>query len=355
MTNRKDDHVKEAAANYGEIKSSDFDHVRFVHQSIGQLAEEDIDLSSHWLGQDFPLPFYINAMTGGSTWTKEINGRLAHLARALKVPMASGSLSAALKDPKQEDSFRIIREIYPDGFVLANVGADRDGQDAKRAVEILQADALQVHLNLPQEIVMPEGDRDFRKIKDHLLDIQAQVDVPIVIKEVGFGMSRESMEELAQLGFLTLDISGRGGTNFAQIENQRRADQDFAELFDWGQTTVVSLLEASQLREDLTILASGGIRQPLDLVKALSLGAQAVGMSGYFLQLVLNHDLETSVQKVQNFIEKTKLIYLLLNCRSSQELKHLDLILSDGPWHWAQLRGIDAQALAQRSQSKSQD
>lgn len=352
MTNRKDDHVREAAANYKEEKISDFDHVRFVHNSIGQLSEEDIDLSSHWLGQDFPLPFYINAMTGGSEWTRKINGRLAQLAQALKLPMASGSLSAALKDPQQEASFRIIREIYPEGFILANVGADRNGQDAKKAVEILEADALQVHLNLPQEIVMPEGDRDFRRIRDHLLDIKDQLKVPIVIKEVGFGMSRETINELYRLGFSTIDISGRGGTNFAQIENQRRPDQDFAELFDWGQSTVVSLLEASQAPSDLTLLASGGVRQPLDMVKALSLGAQAVGMSGYFLQLVLNHDLADSLQYVQEFTDKLKLIYLLLNCRNSQDLKHLDLVLSAGPWHWAQVRGIDVQALAQRSQQR---
>lgn len=156
--NRKDEHVSLAKAFHKE-HSNDFDAVRLVHQSFPQIDVADVSIATTVFDRSFSSPFFINAMTGGSEKTLKINQELAEIAQACELMMATGSVSAALKDPSVADSFRIVRKANPDGFLLANIGAGSPVENAQRAVELFGADALQIHLNAPQELVMPEGDR----------------------------------------------------------------------------------------------------------------------------------------------------------------------------------------------------
>ena len=345
---RKDDHVNLALEQQAAMKHSAFDDVRFVHHSFSDLSMQQVDLSTEWAGHSFNLPFYINGMTGGSAYTKQFNQKLAEVARETGLAMASGSVSAALKDPSVSDSFTIIREVNPNGFVMANLGAHHNLENAKRAVDLLKADALQIHLNVPQEVVMPEGDRDYRSWPDNIADIVSDLGVPVIVKEVGFGMSRETMEQLVRLGVQTIDVSGRGGTNFVKIENDRRDRLDFSDLNGWGQTTPESLLESLSVQRTLDVLASGGIRHYTDIIKALAFGAKATGLSGKFLASVHEKGVADTVQTVRDWESAIRHMMLMLGCSNLAELRRTNIVISGELRSWAEARQIDFTKLATR-------
>lgn len=278
---RKNEHVEIAMAQ-SDAPQSDFDRVRFVHHSIPNINVDEVDLTSRTTDFDMTYPIYINAMTGGSEWTKQINAKLAVVARETGLAMAVGSTHAALRNPKMAESFSIARQTNPEGIIFSNVGADVPVDKAVEAVSLLDAQALQIHVNAPQELVMPEGNREFSTWLDNVAAIVQRVDVPVIIKEVGFGMSKELYKDLIDVGVTYVDVSGKGGTNFVTIENERRSNKDMDYLANWGQSTVESLLESSAYQDSLNVFASGGVRTPLDVVKSLALGAKAVGMSRPF-------------------------------------------------------------------------
>ncbi|MBS4456706.1 type 2 isopentenyl-diphosphate Delta-isomerase [Tuanshanicoccus lijuaniae] len=346
---RKDDHVHHALAQQRQHPHSQFDEIRFVHHSFAPLSLDEIDIRTQWANHRHTLPFYINGMTGGSEKTKRYNQQLAQLAHQTGLAMASGSISGALSDASVADSFTIIRKENPNGFVMANLGAHHGVDNAKRAVDLLQANALQIHLNVPQEIVMPEGDRDFTSWLSNIEAMVQALEVPIIVKEVGFGMSQETIQQLINVGVSTIDVSGRGGTNFIAIENHRRDRLDFQSLINWGQTTPEALLEASPFMDKATILASGGIGDFTDIVKALALGAQAVGLSGRFLHMVHTQGVEESIREVNEWKEAIQQMMLLLGARTITELHHTDIVLTSDLAHWAQSRSINWQRFAVRS------
>lgn len=333
---RKDDHIHYALEEKAD--SSPWDAIRVVPDSLPYGNTAEVDLSTQYLNHTFPLPLYINAMTGGSEKARDINYKLALIAKKYQIPMASGSTSIALKNPSYESTFTIIRETYPEGFIIANIGVSAPTANAQKAIDLLQADALQVHLNAPQEIIMPEGDRDFRTWRDNLKAIVKSTTKPVIAKEVGFGMSAETLETIKACGVTHADLSGRGGTNFIRIENQRRKFP--IQGFDnYGFTTVESLLEARKV-EGLTLLASGGFERPYDIIKALALGAKAVGMSGYFLKLITQHTLEEVYEEIDQLIEDLKKICALLSCKTIAELKQKSLVYDSNLINFMSQRNI---------------
>lgn len=323
MTNRKDDHIQLALMQ--ETIHNDFDRIKFAPVSMPEVDFKEIDMSIDILGQRFPLPFFINAMTGGSQQAKIINQRLAQLAQAFHLPMATGSMSIALKDPSWVETFTVIRNVNPNGFLIANLGAGHGLDNVLKAVNLVKANAFQMHLNAVQEITMPEGDRNFKGWMNLIQSIQKNINIPFIIKEVGFGMSQDTMRQLKEIGIQYIDVAGRGGTNFAQIENAR--NERPKEVFNtWGFSTVESLLSAQKVK-GIDVIASGGIRTPLDVIKSLALGAKAVGLSGYFLKLVNEYDHETSVSILQNFIEECRSIMVALGAPTIKSLASKKIIL----------------------------
>ena len=337
---RKNEHVEIAMAQT-DATISDFDEIRFVHHSIPSIDVSDINLESSL--KDFTLsqPLYINAMTGGSEWTKQINEKLAMIARESGMAMAVGSTHAALRNSKMASSFTIVRETNPNGIIFSNVGADVPVDKAVESVHLLDAQALQVHVNAPQELVMPEGNRIFSTWMDNLAQIVARVDVPVIIKEVGFGMSKETIKQLHEIGIRYVDVSGRGGTNFVDIENERRSYKDMDYLSLWGQTTVESLLESTSYQRDMDILASGGVRSPLDVIKCLALGASAVGMSRPFLNQVENYGITETLNYTEQFTEHMKKIMTMLDARSPKDFKNAQMIFGPKLQSWIDQRNID--------------
>ncbi|MFC6463718.1 type 2 isopentenyl-diphosphate Delta-isomerase [Marinilactibacillus sp. GCM10026970] len=346
QNNRKNEHVSLSEKFYDHGQSS-FDDVRFVHHSFPQMDVKDVDMSVQLDGLTFHVPFFINAMSGGSRWTGKVNEKLATIARETGLAIATGSVSAALKDPEQEGTFKIVRETNPNGLVFANLGAGHGLENAKRVVDLLQADAMQIHINAPQEIVMPEGDREFSGWIENIQEIVQGLGVPVIAKEVGFGMSRETVQLLESVGVQMIDISGRGGTNFAQIENYRRPEQKLDDLESWGQTTVESLLEAHEVVQSARIIASGGIRRPMEMVKALSMGASLTGLSSQFMHMALE-DVDQTIETVHAWKAEIASIMTLLGTKNIADLNKTDLILSGQAADWCAARNISIQKYASR-------
>ncbi|MBY5033488.1 type 2 isopentenyl-diphosphate Delta-isomerase [Streptococcus gallolyticus] len=350
--NRKDQHLDLARHQYNAETARDFEEARFVHQSLPEMSVEDVDISTTVAGIEFPTPYYINAMTGGTEKTGEINQTIGILSCLTKTPVASGSVSAAIKDPEVAKTFSVLRFENPKGIIFANLGAHHDVENAKRAVDLLEANALQIHLNAPQEIVMPEGDRDFSMWISNIENIVREIEVPVIVKEVGFGMSRETVEQLTSIGVKTVDVSGTGGTDFVKIESARRILDSYDFLEGWGNSTVVSLVEVMNMPQELRpqVLASGGVKNPLDIIKALSLGADAVGLSNRFLQIFTsNRGLEPALSELNDFKTYTREIMTLLGARNVAELRQKDIILGANVQRWCEARGIDWKQYANRS------
>jgi isopentenyl-diphosphate Delta-isomerase len=344
---RKDDHVRLAAEQHEAVFANAFDDVAFVHHALDGIDAETVDLAVDVPGGRWSMPVYVNAMTGGSDTTGRINRELAVAARETGLAIASGSLSIALADPSVAPSFRVLREEHPDGYLLANLGVERSPDDARRVVDLLDADALQVHLNSVQETVMPEGSRAFSSWARSLEAIVSAVQVPVVVKEVGFGLSPRTLSRLADLGVAAADVSGRGGTDFVRVENARRARGDYAYLAGWGQSAVACLLEAPAGAP--LLFASGGVRTPLDVVRALALGARAVGVSGSFLRTVLDGGAPALVERLDEWRAHLTALCALLGAGSPGALTRTDVVVSGATADYARARGVELEALAHRA------
>ena len=322
MTNRKDQHIKHALAYQSPYNS--FDEVELIQSSLPKYDLAEIELKTHFAGRDWDFPFYINAMTGGSNKAKAVNRKLAQVAEACGLLFITGSYSPALKNP-DDDSYD-VRSLTPQVLLGTNIGLDKPVQLGQKAVEDLRPLLLEVHVNLMQELLMPEGEREFKSWLSNLADYAQEISVPVVLKEVGFGMDRKTVQRGLDLGIRTFDISGRGGTSFAYIENQR-AQQDRSYLNQWGQSTVQTLLNLGDIRNRAELLASGGVRQPLDMIKALVLGARAVGLSRTILELVERYPVEKVIAIVDGWKDDLRLLMCALNCRTLTDLRQVDYLL----------------------------
>ena len=323
MKNRKDDHIKYALEHESEYNS--FDDVELIHSSVPKYNLDEIDLSTHFASHDFEFPFFINAITGGSENAKKINQKLAKVANECNLLFVTGSYSAALKN-SNDDSFNIVKKENPDLQLATNIGIDKNYTAGITAIKALNPLFLQVHVNLMQELIMPEGSRNFNEWENNLKEFVQNIEIPIILKEVGFGMTEDTIKQGIGLGIKTFDISGRGGTSFAFIENMRRKNSlDY--LNNWGQTTVSCLLNLKDYTDKVEIIASGGIRNPLDMIKCLVLGAKAVGLSRTILELAIKYDVENIIKIVENWKIECKMIMCALNAKNIKELQNVKFIL----------------------------
>lgn len=321
MTNRKDDHIKYALKYQSPYNG--FDDIELIHSSLPKYNVNDIDLSTHFAGQSFEFPFYINAMTGGSEKGKAVNHKLAQVAQATGIVMVTGSYSAALKN--DEDDSYPTTDLYPDLKLATNIGLDKPLPAAESTVKAMNPIFLQVHVNVMQELLMPEGEREFHMWRSHLKEYVDNIQCPLILKEVGFGMDLQSIKDAYDIGITTVDISGRGGTSFAYIENQRGRDRSY--LNTWGQTTAQSLINAQSMMDKMDILASGGIRHPLDMIKCLVLGAKAVGLSRTVLELVERYPVDDVIAILNSWKEDLRMIMCALNCKKITDLRQVNYIL----------------------------
>jgi isopentenyl-diphosphate Delta-isomerase len=291
---RKAEHIRiclESDVQF-QTQGSGFDRYQFSHSCLPELDYQDIDLTTKFLGKELGAPILISSMTGGTEQAKQINYRLAEVAQEYKLAMGVGSQRVAIEQPQVADTFQ-VRQIAPDILLLANLGAVqlnyRYGIDeCERAVELLGADALILHLNPLQECIQPQGDTNFKGLLDRIATVCQRLSVPVIVKEVGNGISARMAQQLISAGVSGIDVAGAGGTSWAKVESeraktalQRRLGETFA---DWGIPTATCIATIRQIAPTLPLIASGGLRNGLDVAKAIAIGADLGGLALPFLQ-----------------------------------------------------------------------
>ena len=344
---RKLEHI-EYALSTGQSRTHGFHDITFIHKSLPNTSYERITFETKIGELALSSPIFINAMTGGGgVKTVHINEQLAHVAKHHKLAMAVGSQMAALKDEKEASSYRIVRQVNPNGIIVANLGSEATVEQAKYAIDMIEANALQIHLNVIQELTMPEGDRDFTGVLKRIEQIIINSPVPVIVKEVGFGMSKETVEQLLHVGVTAIDVGGYGGTNFAAIENERR--QRMLSYFnDWGIQTAASIIEVSSTNKNLSLIASGGIQTALDVAKAIALGAHTTAFAGYFLRILMSDGIEKLIEEIEILHTDLRFIMTALGARTITELQQVPLIVKGDTYHWLSQRGIDTKSYSQR-------
>lgn len=294
------------------------EHVRLVHNALPELDYDEIDLSTTFLGWRFSAPIIIDSMTGGTDEATIINGRLGELAEKFGFGMGLGSQRAGLKSEELAATYSVARKNAPNAFLIANIGGAQLAKglsidEARKIVKMIRANALVVHLNSLQELVQPEGEPKYRGVLSKISELAKAMDVPVMVKEVGAGISREVAVKLEMAGVSAINVAGAGGTSWAGVE-KLRADsandslkQHLGELFwDWGIPTAASLIEAKRTVK-LPLVASGGLRNGLEAAKCIALGASMVGMAYPFLKAAAKskEDLESFARTVIAELQST--------------------------------------------------
>ena len=294
LEQRKSEHLRinlEKDVSFPQLTTG-LEHYCFVHNALPELSLDDIDLTANFLGKRLRMPLLISSMTGGTAEAQRINFHLAEGAQATGIAMGLGSLRAALEAPHLADTFR-IRHLAPDILLFANLGAAQlnvgfGPGDCQRAVELVEADALILHLNPLQEALQADGNTDWRGLLNKIEAVCRTLDIPVIAKEVGWGISARVARQLVAAGVTAIDVAGAGGTSWSQVEMYRAPTERLrrlcAQFADWGIPTAEALVEVRAALPDTPIIASGGLRSGFDLAKVLALGADLGGLAGPFLK-----------------------------------------------------------------------
>ena len=306
---RKKDHIRLALADKTTLTS--LDAYAIDYNSVPRFGLDNLDTSTTICNKKWQFPFFINAITAGGEECNKINQDFMEVSKACGIEFFPGSYSPALKDKNDEAA-------YPKGYSI-NLGLDKDPNLILAAIEKTKAQYIQLHTNPLQEIVMPEGDHNFESWLSTLTEVSKKSPIPIILKETGFGMNEETIKLAIDLNLAAVDVSGMGGTNFARIENGRREDKS-TYLENIGYTTAESLEFAAPYRDKIDIIASGGIRNPLDVVKCLALGAKAVGVSKTFLEILVNEGKEALIEEIEKWKKETQFLMILMNAKNIDEL-----------------------------------
>ncbi|MEB3341537.1 type 2 isopentenyl-diphosphate Delta-isomerase [Okeania sp.] len=297
---RKADHLRiclESNVQFNHTTNG-LDRYRFTHCCLPELNRSDIDITTTFLGKQLGVPLLISSMTGGTEQAKMINYRLAQVAQKYKIAMGVGSERVAVENPKVADSFA-VRSLAPDILLFANLGAVQLNYDyginqCQQAIDILQANALILHLNPLQECIQTEGDTNFRGLLDKISKLCYSLPVPVIAKEVGNGISGKMAQKLIDAGVAAIDVAGAGGTSWAKIEGERATDPIQRRLGNtfgnWGLPTAECITSIRDWNSDVPLIASGGLRNGLDVAKAIALGADLGGLAWPFLQAAVESE-----------------------------------------------------------------
>ncbi len=328
-------------------KKTGLEDVELVHKALPEINKEEIDLSTFFLGKKMDAPIIITAITGGHPESLNVNRKLARVTQKFNIGMGLGSQRAAVENPELVSTYAVAREEAPDAFLIGNIGAPQI-ELATSAAEMMELDALAVHLNPLQEAIQPEGDVDSLGYLENIKKSTEKVEIPIIAKETGAGISGNDAQALEKAGVSAIDVAGAGGTSWAAVETYRSQEKDMGKLYwDWGIPTATSTVEVSQ-SVNIPVVASGGIRNGLEAVKALALGADAVGMALPALKAsYLGNDVLS--QFMTKFTEEMKVAMYLVGASNIKELKKSDLVIRGKTNQWLQERGYDTKIYARRS------
>lgn len=334
---RKIDHITETIKSYDNYKNF-FDDIILIPISSSTSDLNKVDLNIKLYGKILNAPILINAMTGGAQGLEKYNEAFAWAAKENKIAMAVGSQKAGLINKELIKTYSVVRKVNPDGLIFANISAIESIENMKRSVEMIQADAIQLHINHGQELSMAEGDRDFSNILNNIEEAVKKLQVPVIVKEVGTGISKEAARKFAEIGVRNFDTGGFGGTNFPYIEEQRLGNSNPL-LSEIGIPTPASIIEVKSVVDyNSIIFASGGIRTSMHIVKALLLGAHIAGLASYFLKKYTDFGEKFLSEDIAKMIMKIKKIFVVMNFQNLEDVKNGKIVLKNEIKEWIDQR-----------------
>jgi isopentenyl-diphosphate delta-isomerase len=326
---RKDDHIKiclDEKVQFNQVKNG-LEKYTFTHCCLPELDYDEIDIYTNFLGKKLHSPLLISSMTGGTENAQFINQRLAIIAQKYRLAMGIGSGRVIIEKPEVAKTFQ-VRSLCPDILLLANIGAVQlnygyTWRECLKLVEILEADALILHLNPLQECIQPEGDINFKDLLAKIGVLCVKMPVPIIVKEVGNGISATMAEKLINIGVKAIDVAGSGGTSWAMVESERsdnKLKRELGKTFaNWGISTADCVTDIVKKYPDIPLIASGGIRNGLEIAKLLALGADVVGLAYPFLKAAM-----TSMEALEELVELLNAeIKTVLFCTGNKDIKSL--------------------------------
>ncbi len=335
-------------------KKTGFEDIELIHNALPEINKEEIDISTNVFGKKLESPLVITAITGGHPSALKINKELALAAKKEKIGLGLGSQRAAIENPDLVDTYSIARENAENSLLIGNIGApqlignpEKSKEFAQKAIDMIDADILAIHLNALQESIQPEGDINATGYIDAIQTIAEDIDVPIMAKETGTGIASEEGRALEKAGVNFIDVAGAGGTSWAAVETYRDEDRYLGELFwDWGIPTAVSTVELSNSL-NIPIISSGGIRSGLDAAKAIALGANSVGIALPILKdAFIGHD--EIINFIKKFNDSLKIAMFLVGANNLDELKNSNLIIKGETKDWLEEREFNTKIYSRR-------
>lgn len=334
-SSRKADHIRinlEENVQFPHLTTG-LERYRFLHQAVPELNLAEIHLSTEFLGKRLAAPMLISSMTGGTEQAYRINRNLALAAQQMGIAMGLGSQRAAIENPSLAWTFQ-VRDVAPDVLLFANLGAVQLNYGygvahCQRAVDMVEADALILHLNVLQEAVQPEGDSNFAGLLDKIEQVCRALSVPVIAKEVGWGLSEEAARRLIEVGVHILDVAGSGGTSWSEVEYHRAPNAFHAQVAacfaDWGIPTADSLIYVRRAAPKIPLIASGGLRDGIDIAKCLALGADLAGLAGPFLKAA-TQSAEAVLELVELLERQLRIAMLCAGAGDISALKKISLV-----------------------------
>ena len=338
-----------------------FEDTSFIHRALPEIDREKIDLTTRVFGHKFAAPLLVGAITGGTQMATKINATIAEAVEQLGLGMGVGSQRAALEDKKVEETFAIARKKAPKAFLIANIGGVqlKNGygvQEIQKVVDMIDADAVAIHLNALQETAQPEGQTNFSNVLQKIREVAGEIDKPVIAKETGAGIAFEEARRLEAANVKGIDVSGAGGTSFAAVEYYRAKEREdnvqrrLGDVFwDWGIPTAASIVEAAQATY-VPIIGSGGIRSGVDVAKALALGASLTSLSQPILRSAVKGVKET-FRTLSILIDELRNVMFLVGADSVQTLRKTPIVIRGETSEWLRTRGFEVESYAQRGRS----
>jgi isopentenyl-diphosphate delta-isomerase len=334
VSNRKADHIRiNLEEDVRSGLTTGLERYFFIHRALPELNLEEVDLSLSLLGRRLQAPLLISSMTGGTAEATSINHVLAQAAQQARIAMGLGSQRVAIENPELANTFQ-VRKVAPDILLFANLGAVQLNygyslEHCQRAVDMIEADALILHLNPLQEAVQPEGETRFAGLLKKIEEVCCSLPVPVIAKEVGWGFAEADVRRLAEAGVAAIDVAGAGGTSWSQVEKFRARDENQAHLAaafaDWGIPTAEVILNVRRAAPQLLVFASGGLRNGVDIAKCLALGASLGGMASPFLKAA-SHSLEKTIEIIAGVCHELQVCMFAAGVGSLEELGRTEMI-----------------------------